>query len=106
MTADETREKVERAVEAALDPDTMWLADRITDAAIAAYEAAQWRTIDSAPKDGTPILAYESGEPPCVVVATYRVNGGRTHLVWMSCCYEMADLQVPTHWRPLPPPPA
>lgn len=72
---------------------------------IFAYEAAQWQPIESAPKNGTPILAYEAGQPQCVVMATYRVNGGRKFLIWTSCAYEMADLTNPTHWRPLPPPP-
>lgn len=65
--------------------------------------AAQWQQIDSAPKDGTSILAY-TAEGQCEV---------SWHGCWMqSPCYSTYDgcgsavlLCEPTHWMPLPPEP-
>jgi hypothetical protein len=59
----------------------------------------RWHSIKTAPTDGTPILAYELGQTPCVVQAL-QYNG---HLVWQACCYDMEGLNNPTHWMALPP---
>ena len=107
---DTTLEAVARAIHEIAWPYYVWREDSNNTAkavawataAIAAYEAAQWQPIETAPTDGTPILAYEPGEVPCVVQAL-RYQG---HLIWQACCYDMAGLNKPTHWRPLPPPPA
>ena len=105
MTADETREKVARAIRdkkrelqdeisefsCHIGPLDLLLAD----AAIAAYEAAQWRPIESAPKEGV-VLLYSPHE---IVLAEWDERG------W----FEARDGGMaynPTHWRPLPPPPA
>lgn len=63
-----------------------------------------WRPIESAPKDGTPILVsiFEFNKPDgkCLIVPAYwdgyywREDGEYGH-----------DLYQPTHWQPLPPPP-
>jgi hypothetical protein len=122
---DETREKVARAIH-----DKAWdLPNNITavpykkrpesdgyhkqhskahwrelaDAAIAAYEAAQWREIESAPKDGTEILVWGDWtveEPECMIMAQYDAEHGQWYEVLEGCPF------CPTHWRPLPPPPA
>lgn len=68
---------------------------------------SEWRKIETAPKDGTPFLAYwlrrytngeryEAGQP--FVVASY--HGGRIFPSWIQ---ENGD--IPTHWMPLPKPP-
>ena len=70
-----------------------------------ADEGARWQTIDSAPKDGTHILAYGKG------------YGQYTHVTWWvphiaAKCgerygwhYPQNGWMEPTHWMPLPAPP-
>jgi len=65
--------------------------------AMAEYEAEPkgWRTMDSAPKDGTRILVLDSGT---IEIASYDFNHW-----WVSG--SDSDTAVPTHWMPLPPEP-
>jgi hypothetical protein len=110
--ADETRLKVEHAVADAMEPfcdcGLCTQPHIIADAAIAAYEAAQWRTIDSAPKDGTAVMVWGSWcslPTPAdrIIIASYDDSddeGGDWYEVTEGCPF------WPTHWRPLPPPPA
>ena len=79
-------------------------------AALEAYEAAQWRPIETAPKDGTAIVVW--GQPqstddvhfsrPSAFTAYWDDMGG-------TFCLSGADWRGPfihpTHWRPLPAPP-
>lgn len=62
-----------------------------------------WQTIDTAPKDGTSILAWPcySGHGVCQVEwkAMKRVKGRWEHQ-WGRCVPI-----APTHWMPLPEPP-
>ncbi len=63
-----------------------------------------WRTIESAPRDGAEVLVFVDGH---VAVAAYHegrwqaVVAGRRVLDGSGGL----DLGMPTHWRPLPPPP-
>ncbi len=62
---------------------------------------SEWKPIDSAPKDGTWILACEPGGEWA------RVSWGRTtsgSLTWCSARYHFRD-GLFTHWQPLPTPP-
>lgn len=87
----------------------------------AAIERADgWRTIDSAPKDGTAVLVMRdiwpgtasgraekcNGHNTCV--AEWWAGGESTEGRWV-CYMDMVqdpDCPIePTHWRPLPPPP-
>lgn len=71
-------------------------------AAIAAYLAAQWRDMDSAPKDGSLILGY------------FADGETAWHFDRLVCRW-ISDLEMwsakgvgglqPTHWQPLPEPP-
>lgn len=80
----------------------------LADGKLTAGEAQQksdWRTIDSAPRDGTDLLLYGKCEHDGRAYAADRNVG------W--CCEESPtgwmgrDLPIrPTHWMPLPPPPA
>jgi hypothetical protein len=74
---------------------------------------SEWQPIDTAPKDGTPILAY--GPEYCgnknitAVLEWYaftpRIGGGMWNAVGASGYECECDLQEPTHWMPLPEPP-
>lgn len=66
----------------------------------------EWRPIDSAPRDGTRFLIYESD-------GTYSVAWWDDKYIWVRpgawiSEYQRSDTLVrcPTHWMPLPPPPA
>lgn len=61
-----------------------------------------WQPIDTAPKDGTWFVAWDP---------LLNVNGGGPFI----CAYDSslkqffdvsAGIEEPTHWMPLPPPPA
>lgn len=74
------------------------------DHALDALEAVEWRPIETAPKDGTAILAWNEDY---ISIA-----------LWNKACKQWADLtdqgigdecaytDNPTHWMPLPAPPA
>lgn len=96
---------------------TLFLAAAALDAAYPiirdTVERDGWRPIETAPKDGTEILAYGSG---------VLLRDGRTsiyapaqHVMWWQAgedhsFWATRDPEViggrPTHWRPLPAPPA
>jgi hypothetical protein len=56
-----------------------------------------WQPIETAPKDGTPILAYDGG----IWVAWWFVTNERIK-GWATLDHVIDD---PTHWMPLPDPP-
>ena len=62
-----------------------------------------WQPIETAPKDGRPILTYMPGERGGFVnVQTYR--GGEDK--WCNAGEsKRRRMQQPTHWMPLPSPP-
>lgn len=71
-----------------------------------------WQPIETAPRDGTPILVYSPGhdqsDPTNIIVAKFEDYEGETW--WAFCENVLADIagQVdpePTHWMPLPEPP-
>lgn len=68
-------------------------------AAIALMRGQSWQPIETAPKDGTSILATEiDGEP----VVSYFDEGG---WVYSWHAYDGYHHWNPTHWQPLPAPP-
>lgn len=62
-----------------------------------------WKTMESAPRDGTQILVF--------VPSFYQGKGGitwavRSHGEWLdSSCRRLRDADV-THWMPIPDPPS
>ena len=82
----------------------------------AAYLAMRWRTMDSAPRDGTIVLLYVPGsvywDTDYCILAFW---GDETHGFerrqdpdnwWFSCEADSNPiLGTPTHWLPLPTPP-
>lgn len=62
------------------------------EAAVAAYEAALWQPIETAPTDGTVIIAAFMGQFTWVIWTAITCRGGTA-----------GDGHAPpTHWRPLP----
>ena len=63
-----------------------------------------WQPIATAPKDGTVVLItfleYGVGPATRVAAARYLDEGWREH------DYDKMQFFPPTHWMPLPPPPA
>lgn len=77
------------------------LAEPLIRDLLAAVEARQWQPIETAPKDGTPVLVYDANwcgnMGPRVTPAgwaPYTDGGG----YWPG-------VTEPTHWQPLPAPP-
>lgn len=70
-----------------------------------------WQPIETAPKDGTPILAvfYEPSLPelysPCTIVwASYHPNS-KGKECWRTSAICGNKMERVTHWMPLPEPP-
>lgn len=87
----------------------LWLAE--TEAALASLstlpEASGWRTIETAPRDGTTIIAggFKYGPPVQTVWwGTGRYDRSRKayNQTWMN---HHGHEVLPTHWQPLPLPP-
>lgn len=75
---------------------------------------SEWRTIDSAPKDGTCILTFQEPENGGICglsVSSWdeNINGGGESGFFdgsvASWGYEEYAILRPTHWMPLPSPP-
>ena len=65
----------------------------------------EWRTIETAPKDGTQILAFDGSD--MVIVEYHQRKDGSAF--WEIAHDPMGRLYVRrclTHWMPLPKPPA
>jgi len=63
-----------------------------------------WQPIETAPKDGTPVLVFCPSYDLQIVVARY--GNPYWFLAYCGTAAEDADLhETPTHWMPLPPPP-
>lgn len=62
----------------------------------------EWQPIETAPRDGTPILAWNGG-----VFVVYWESDPGSWWVYDPPCDERAvwNVKQPTHWMPLPPPP-
>lgn len=65
-----------------------------------------WKTIDTAPKDETYILIYQSGVlEPSIYVAMFDESWSNDGW-WMVCDGKNPELPLrgpaPTHWMPLP----
>jgi len=111
FNADETREKVARAIRGSYvfgDPDDILDQEdlnNMADAAIAAYEAAQWQPIDSAPKDGTRVLLRWPGAIVSAVWIGLECGWYPEFTLEPAGERTLGPAYGATHWRPLPPPP-
>lgn len=66
-----------------------------------AAEVSGWRTIDSAPKDGTPILCYRPDSEEHGFSTQSSIDVLWWDFGWM-CAGEIICIDPPTHWMPLP----
>lgn len=66
------------------------------DSAIDELLLAAWRSMDTAPKDGTEILGYSSD----VGIMFWDCGGWW----WTHCNWQPSEIE-PVAWMPLPPPP-
>lgn len=70
-------------------------------AALSEAKAGGWQPIETAPKDGTSILGYWlGGQHDCAIHATKFIRGR-----WWATNEDFPQRE-PTHWQPLPAPPA
>ena len=70
-----------------------------------------WRPIETAPKDGTRIMLYRpTGWKHAKIVFGYWNTNGRVHYFQHDMEFlegkNVARREKPTHWMPLPQPPA
>lgn len=66
-----------------------------------------WRDISTAPKDGTPFLAINEHQAMLIVCARQEaLEGGPGEWFYVDHFTDCSELDSPTHWRPLPPPPS
>lgn len=86
---------------------------------LARMEPVGWRPIETAPKDGTEIDVWINGEFPGrrtdvswrkPTDSEWWVHGGDTietpDATWHDCFGPLGSCEQPTHWQPLPTPPA
>jgi len=68
-----------------------------------------WQPIETAPKDGPPILIYDSGDSWSGIIEPEPVIYVCVWEGWNKCWVEADGEQYsvfkPTHWMPLPEPP-
>ncbi len=69
---------------------------------------SQWQPIETAPKDGTPVLVYAQLDPPekwaaymrdlppLIAITSWHHDAG----------FCVCEVREPTHWMPLPDPPS
>lgn len=68
--------------------------------------ATAWQPIDTAPRDGTPILTWSDGcteNEACMVMWWTAEKADRCGFGWEA--YEVSHMLAPEFWMPLPAPP-
>lgn len=69
---------------------------------------SEWQPIATAPKDGSSFLAYQPKNdlyPEAMAVCSYSPRYGSLNIDWVYGHDVEYEVDSPTHWRPLPPPP-
>ena len=113
MTTPAQREAVARIVEECRPPPGLRMSpeawrEAIVGEIIAAYEAAAWQPIETAPVMTTVIL-FALTEPMSAARRNWHIGSGFYHESegcwwWEGRALKSYDWQ-PTHWQPLPTPP-
>ena len=71
--------------------------------AAAIRAAPAWQPIETAPRDGAPVWAFNGEQAPMLYIA------GEGYALWIWADQVLADVdpspEQPTHWMPLPEPP-
>lgn len=62
----------------------------------------EWQPIETAPKDGTRILAWDGRS---IHVAYWGWDNPANRLAWLGGHCRIDHIDQPTHWMPLPEPP-
>jgi hypothetical protein len=75
-------------------------------AAALRFPADGWRTIESAPKDGSDFLVCLWGTTMAVVSYKAPENNAIPAYCWYTLDGPSYHRDAPTHWQPLPSPPA
>lgn len=65
----------------------------------------EWKSIDSAPRDGTWVLAYGNQCHYDEPASQHVVFWDDRHEVWRGGMDGFTDILFASHWQPLPPPP-
>lgn len=69
----------------------------------------EWQDIETAPKDGTPIMLAIAGTKigrfPYIGTGRWTVEGPH-YVGWDGSALGIARILAPTHWMPIPPPPS
>lgn len=70
-----------------------------------ALEKCEWRPVESAPKDGTPLLLFARSKDAHAQI--WIVGWFLADIGWVEGCFAPNQPTgiVPTHWMPLPVPP-
>ena len=76
-----------------------------TRADVSAPDNNGWQPIETAPRDGTPILSCVEGDPEPVIAWWDKWEYG-CYWKTLNEYYAMDRGRIPTHWMPLPQPPA
>ena len=104
-----TPEQMEEAVEAAMEATHHAMPFEYMDAALTAalpvIERAKWQPIETAPKDGTSILLFASDYPPLSYMGVGQWAFADPDLGFVEGWFWPFAIR-PTHWMPLPVPPA
>lgn len=69
----------------------------------AALDQMGWQTIDTAPKDGSHIMVFNQY---CILIAAYDEPNYEDDPCWIDLGSSYPIEPIPTHWMPLPQPPA
>jgi len=64
----------------------------------------KWQPIETAPKDGTPILVGPTKRMG-ICVASYDKDDDGLHRWLVDSLHGQSNIYTPTHWMPLPEPP-
>lgn len=66
----------------------------------------EWQPIETAPKDGTPILIYDPPFNDFLSYEIYVCSWDDYKAAWIEYSGECYAQYQPTHWMPLPLPPS